>query len=390
LAVFGRMAAAASWSESQEERRKALYSNFRQGVAVLAWDNIKAGTEIACPEIEKALTGPTIRDRVLSVSRTETALTTTIQLFTGNNVRFAGDMASRGVEIRLTTDEPRPEDRPVRHADPLRWTLDHRAQILRCLYTILIYGCRNRPTDLVAKTRFREWWRLCGWPVELASSLAGDPLDFIAAFKATEEQDSTVAGVVSALNLLRAEFGSIERGKAAPTDADAWFRARQIREAILAGETARALLKQDPKEQAKVDRANRFLEMYEELHGKRHLSPVTNQISAVLGKIVDRPVNLDDTTIGILRAGGLDGNRRFRVETHTTGADHGISVVSPATIPEVGSPSHFPPEEHNPLPQSGMITPLPDPLPAEPPEFHPPSPRGIPLHRTTGRSTTRG
>jgi hypothetical protein len=33
------------------------------------WDNIKNGTEIACPEIEKALTNATISDRILSVSR---------------------------------------------------------------------------------------------------------------------------------------------------------------------------------------------------------------------------------------------------------------------------------------------------------------------------------
>jgi hypothetical protein len=40
-AVFGRMAAAASWSENQEERRKSLFAHFRQGVASLVWDNIK-------------------------------------------------------------------------------------------------------------------------------------------------------------------------------------------------------------------------------------------------------------------------------------------------------------------------------------------------------------
>src|SRR5262249_43073896 len=153
LAVFGRMASAASWSENQEERRKALFSYFRQGVATVVWDNIKNGGEIACPEIEKSLTSPTNQDRSLGVNRGATVPTTAIQLFVGNNVRFVGDMASRGPEIRLTTDNPNPENRTVVHADPLAWTLENRARILRALYTILLFGCRNRPPVQVAKTR---------------------------------------------------------------------------------------------------------------------------------------------------------------------------------------------------------------------------------------------
>ena len=38
VAVFGRLAAAAAWSDKEEERRKALFSYLRQGVAVLVWD----------------------------------------------------------------------------------------------------------------------------------------------------------------------------------------------------------------------------------------------------------------------------------------------------------------------------------------------------------------
>src|SRR6516225_3186607 len=96
MAVFGRMAAAASWSEIQEERRKSLFAHFRQGVASLVWDNIKNGAEIACPEVEKALTSPTIQDRILGVSQGAAVPSSTVQIFVGNNVEFAGDMASRG------------------------------------------------------------------------------------------------------------------------------------------------------------------------------------------------------------------------------------------------------------------------------------------------------
>jgi hypothetical protein len=317
-AVFGRMAPAASWSESQEERRKALFAYFLAMVAGLLWDNIKNGTEISCPEIEKALTSPTISDRILSVSRSAIVNTTAVQIFIGNNIRFAGDMASRGPEIRLATDDPRPEDRQVAHADPLSWTMTYRARIMRSLYTILIYGCRNRPAGQQAKTRFRDWWSLCAWPVELAASLFDPPVpfDILSVFRATEAQDSKAMGIASALRLLRQEFGSVERGSVSK---DGWFRARQIREILDAGKETRTLLRYAPMaDKAPIERAGAFLEMYAELAGKPHPDPIPKLISAALGAIKDRGVDLDDTTVGILRVRELLGNLQFRVETHAS------------------------------------------------------------------------
>jgi hypothetical protein len=317
-AVLGRMAAATSWSEHQEERRKALFAYFLAQVAGLVWDNIKNGAEIACPEIEKSLTSATISDRILGVSRGGTALTTTIQIFIGNNIRFSGDMASRGPEIRLSTDDPRPEERPVAHADPIGWTFGNRARIMRSLYTILIYGCRNRPAGQQAKTRFRDWWSLCAWPVELAVSLFDPPvpLDFTAVFKATEAQDSKAAGIAAALRLLRQEFGSVERDV---TSTDAWFRARQIREILDAGKEARAMLRFAPMmDKSPIERASAFLELYAELSGKQHPDPIAKLIGKALASVKDRPVDLDGTTVGVLRARDFDGHMQFRVESHTS------------------------------------------------------------------------
>jgi Ni2+-binding GTPase involved in maturation of urease and hydrogenase len=93
-AVLGRRAAAAAWSDSVEERKKALFSYLRQGVAALVWDNIARGATISCPHIEAALTASEISDRVLGVSRVETVPASTIQIFTGNSIAPRGDMAS--------------------------------------------------------------------------------------------------------------------------------------------------------------------------------------------------------------------------------------------------------------------------------------------------------
>jgi hypothetical protein len=310
MAVFGRMAAAASWSEIQEERRKSLFAHFRQGVASLVWDNIKNGAEIACPEVEKALTSPTIQDRILGVSQGAAVPSSTVQIFVGNNIKFTGDMASRGPEIRLLTDDPNPEDRAVVHADPIGWTRDHRAEILRCLYTIMIYGCRNRPEGQVAKTRFKTWWSLVGWPVELAASLIGVELDFDTIFKATEAQDIKAAGIVTALHLLKNTFG------------EKWFRAKDIRTILDKGESARAtFLHTRVNDEAAIRAAAAFLEMVEELTGKRNRSPITKVIGKTLAGVTDRPVNLDDTTRGILRTRLLHGDNEYSVEIHYRGPD---------------------------------------------------------------------
>jgi hypothetical protein len=328
-AALGRMASATSWSTDPEERRKALFALLFAGVAVIVWDNLLTGTEIACPHIERSLTSPTYGDRILGVSRGATPEATAIQVFSGNNVRFSGDMASRGLTVRLFTDDPRPEDRHVEHDDPLGWTQANRARIVRALYTIVLYGCRNRPADQAAKTRFRRWWRLVGWPVELAASLL-DPavaLDFTALFKQTEEQDTQAAGIAAALRLLGRQFGSVGRGSKASDNAR--FMARDIADLLDKGEEAREQIRKgDGQTEAgtpAITKAKAFLEMVEVLTERRHRSPSTKMIGQALGKIVDRPVDLDETTIGILRRRISAGDHQYHVETHADTSAHSRS-----------------------------------------------------------------
>jgi hypothetical protein len=82
LAVLGRPASAASWSENAEERRKAVLAYFREGPAMIAWDNLPRGTSISCPVIEKFLTSPFITDRILGLSEEITVPATSVQFAT--------------------------------------------------------------------------------------------------------------------------------------------------------------------------------------------------------------------------------------------------------------------------------------------------------------------
>jgi hypothetical protein len=202
-AVLGRRPAAAAWSDSVEERKKALFSYLRQGVALLVWDNIARGSNISCPHIEAALTASEISDRVLGVSCVETVPASTIQVFTGNSIAPRGDMASRSFVVSLNVDRPDPENRSFTHADPLAWTQANRAKILRALYTILIGGALLRPQAQVAKTRFKLWWDLIGWPVEYAAGLLGINFDCTELLRAGESGEEEASATSRVLAILR-------------------------------------------------------------------------------------------------------------------------------------------------------------------------------------------
>jgi hypothetical protein len=288
-AVLGRPATGALWADDPNERRKAMFAYSMQGVASLVFDNIADGSEITCPVIEEMLTSPTISDRVLGVSDTRTALTSTIISFNGNNIRIGGALSSRVLGNRLATDDPRPEDRVVTHTDPIAWTAINRPRLLQAFYMLLRYGGRNRPGGQAPQTRFPTWWTLVGWPIELAAELYDPTLhfDLTACFKATEAQDTRKAGVITAIDLLRGVFGSVPRG--APVTPAVQFGSVNIRSLLDAGEQARMDLKQ-PNAQAQIDTANAFLDMLENLRGgKRHRSPSKILIGEALKTIVDRP-----------------------------------------------------------------------------------------------------
>jgi hypothetical protein len=69
LAATGKRAPAAAWSRLEEERRKAIFAAFLQGVPLIAFDNIARGATISCPVVEKVLTADEMEDRVLGESR---------------------------------------------------------------------------------------------------------------------------------------------------------------------------------------------------------------------------------------------------------------------------------------------------------------------------------
>jgi hypothetical protein len=257
-AVLGRRPAAAAWSSNAEERKKALFSYLRQGVATLIWDNIARGAAISYPHIEAALTAPEISDRMLGVSDFETVPATTVQIFP------RGDMASRSFVLSLNVNRPDPENRAFTHADPLDWTQAKGTKILSALYTILVGSILERPEGQVAKTRFKTWWGLVGWPVEYAAGLLDIKFDCTELLRDGEAEDEEASATSRALTALGRQWGA------------KWFTTREVATFLI---ERNSLI-----DQAKAERAEALFEALSDLIGK----PLENPTARSLGKLFQK------------------------------------------------------------------------------------------------------
>jgi hypothetical protein len=205
MAVTGIQPAASAWSSNEEERRKALLSYFLFGVPYILWDNIKRGTRISCPHIEKSCTSAYYADRKLGVSEMIATAASSIHLFTGNNVEPGGDLASRSLSVRIEVDRADPENREFRHPDPVDWTESNRAEILRSLFVILLGNpALALPRDAPMKTRFKLWQRLVGSAVEHAAELLDQvqKIDFSTLFRTMDEEDEEETSLAEVLNIM--------------------------------------------------------------------------------------------------------------------------------------------------------------------------------------------
>ncbi len=299
LAVLGLRAAAAAWSPSEEERRKSLFSYLREGVPLLAWDNLPRGAAISCPSIEKALTAETYSDRILGMSDTGTAPAFTVQIFTGNNITPRGDLASRSLRLRLAVDRPDPENRPFAHPDPIAWTEANRGRILQALYTILLGNPRLRDRNPEqAPTRFKMWWHLVGSAVEHAAGqhvqiaeeevrcLVADPhttcppapIRFAELFLAGEADEEQSAGLATVLDVLRRRWPN-------------GFKSADV--ASYAGEAEEGAIA--------------FKAALEQASGKILTLISSSKIGWLLKGLIDAPVVVGEITLVLRRAAGHEG-----------------------------------------------------------------------------------
>ena len=302
MAALGRRPSAAGWSAAEEERKKALFSCLRAGVACIVWDNIPRGSAISCPSIEASLTISEVSDRVLGVSRTEQAAATAVQIFTGNAIAPRGDMASRSLMIALNVNRPDPENRDFKHPQPLDWTSANRAKILRALYTLMVAGALNWPQQQRAETRFKTWWSLCGWPVEHAAKLLKIDVDCAKLLRTGEIGDEEMSATANVYSI----FHEIWKDKP--------FTAREV-VAVLEPEDAGLPRMRMSWSEARA-RAEDLHDALGEIIGKRLEHPTGRSLGKLFQKhLVDRPAWVGDNEgVATLRKSTGHNQNTYRLE----------------------------------------------------------------------------
>jgi len=100
-----------TWTNSDEELRKAITSVLADPEGTVIFDNLAEGTIIDSPVLARLITDRTWADRLLGRNATAAFANDRVWTATGNNLRLGGDMRTRSVLIGLNPDMPRPEER---------------------------------------------------------------------------------------------------------------------------------------------------------------------------------------------------------------------------------------------------------------------------------------
>lgn len=126
--ALGHSLPVSTYSHDAVEMRKAITTMVMAGEQVVLLDNLSGvlGNEA----VDRQLTSPRWRDRVLGGNAQVDLPMTTVLWATGNNVSIHADTARRTIHIRLDSPLERPEDRDdFRQRDLLAYVAEHRAEL---------------------------------------------------------------------------------------------------------------------------------------------------------------------------------------------------------------------------------------------------------------------
>ena len=220
--VTGNDAPATAWSDRPEERKKLIFSLLLKDRPLIVFDNIANGSTITDETINAMMTLPTLSDRVLGFSKAVEVPTTSVVVFTGNNIAPKSDMASRFFNITLTPNREDPENRTFTHSNIIAWTTGHRSLILSKIYTILL----ARPLDHGDRkggggTRFVDWYQTIGRRIEAAAIKADRPFTFREMAKSSEDENEERGAMQVLFELLHERADS--KGRFTTSDMAGWM-----------------------------------------------------------------------------------------------------------------------------------------------------------------------
>jgi len=197
-----------------EEFRKRLMALFLKGDKAYLFDNIVGIFD--SPSLAAALTNEVYEDRILQHSKTVKTHVKALFMFTGNNLRFSGDMSRRVLTVRLRPDDANLAQREYKF-DPTVEAKQTRKQIISSVLSLINHWKHcGQPRQPGTMTSFSEWDTLVRQPLaliaaQLPQSGLVDVLDV-----SVRQQDSSndKEALIALLIALASGFGVNQRFKA--------------------------------------------------------------------------------------------------------------------------------------------------------------------------------
>jgi hypothetical protein len=150
-------------TDYDEEFRKRLMSLFLKGEKAYLFDNIVGQFDSA--SLAAALTNEVYEDRILQYSKTAKIYVKALFLFTGNNLRFTGDMSRRVLTARLKPADDNLTQRAYQF-DPMVKGQQMRREIISSVLTLINHWKQcGAPRASGAMTSFSEWDTLVRQPL---------------------------------------------------------------------------------------------------------------------------------------------------------------------------------------------------------------------------------
>ena len=168
--LYGRPAAATSFSDDDTEMAKHLLGILQEGISAVLFDNLPEGSVVESNELAKAITSDSYSNRWLGKNKTITAPSCVLWMMTGNNISVCGDFNTRFLKVELDTKNQNPDQRRFKREDIGAWCDQHRGKILGACMKIIMDGKGYSNPDL-NPTRFPSWDKFVRLPLFKTSGI---------------------------------------------------------------------------------------------------------------------------------------------------------------------------------------------------------------------------
>lgn len=167
--VFGRPIAASNFSNDEVELEKHVLAILREGHSCVLFDNIDQATEVKSSVLSRAMSTDLFAGRQLGENKTIQVPSSVIWMFTGNNISFVGDFATRVYPIFINPNLANPEDRVFKRGDLGKWVISNKQKIMSAILSIVLAG--KERIKIKNSSRFKSWDKFIRKPLFLITGV---------------------------------------------------------------------------------------------------------------------------------------------------------------------------------------------------------------------------